>query len=107
MFSSVLTAAGFVILSYAAWVVRQVSESTQVLPKFDIYLYCGVAFALILLGQLSTLQITPAVVNGNTKENAFVERAAHNELKSFSFRQGEYHKRAQAAAVKKARNTNK
>jgi len=101
--SNVLTAAGFVILSYAAWVVRQVSESTQALPKFDIYLYCGSAFALILLGQVNTLQIVPAVVSSDTKENAFVERAAHYELKSFSVRQGEYHKRAQSAANKKSK----
>jgi len=102
-----------VILSYAAWMVRQVSESTQILPKFTIYLYCGIAFALILFGQLCALQILPAVVSSNTKENAFAERAAHNELKSFSIRQGEYHKRAQAAAAaiatknEKARSSNK
>ena len=102
--SNLLTAAGLAILSYAAWIVRQVSESTQPLPKFDIYLYCGVAFVLILLGQLSTLRIVPAVVSSDTKENAFVERAAHYEFKSFSIRQGEYHKRAQAAAAKNSKN---
>jgi hypothetical protein len=101
--SNLLTAIGVIILSFAAWIVGQVSESSQELDKNKIYLYCAAAFACILIGQIHSLRLTTALMNDTIKEPSFVERVSLQDFRTFSVRQGEYHKRAQAAFEKKSK----
>lgn len=104
--SSILMTAGIVLLSFAAWSVQQLTnKASGTADKTNIYLSCAGAFTLILIGQLSGIKMSPAIVSDRLKEPSYLERGAHHEFKVFSGRQGHYHKRAQAAAMRATGNT--
>ena len=95
-FSVFLTSVGVAGLFYAAWIASIFKGSINQSETIKVYMYCGSSFALIMLGQVSSVKLIPAIVAAG-KEPTLAERFSLHEFRSFSIRQGEYHKRAQVA----------
>ena len=87
---------GSVVLAYAAWMASLVKGGDYVQIS-QVYMYCFLAFLLILVGQINTFKLVPALIGVSAKEPSFNERIALHEFRTFSVRQGEYYKRAQSA----------
>jgi hypothetical protein len=95
--SFIFTSLGSIALCYAAWMGNQV----KIAKSNQMYIFCGVGFVFILLGQLITLKLTPALIAGGRKEPTFAQKSSLHEFRRHNARQGQYHKRAQAAAAAK------
>jgi hypothetical protein len=100
LLSFFLTSVGVAGLFYAAWVASVFKGSRDQSETMKLYMYCASSFGLIMLGQLSSMKLKPAIVTAG-KEPTFSERSGLHEFRRFSVRQGEYHKRAQAASKKR------
>ena len=96
--SLVLNAAGAAGLLYTAWIASLFKGSGGSQENYVVYMYCAVSFGLIVLGQLAAMKLAPAIVTAG-REPTIAERSGLHEFRTFSVRQGEYHKRAQAAAA--------
>jgi len=95
--SLLLNAAGAAGLLYTAWIASLFKGSGGSQENSLLYMYCAASFALVVLGQLAAMKLVPAIVTAG-REPTIAERSSLHEFRTFSVRQGEYHKRAQAAA---------
>lgn len=107
MLARAATIIGCVVLLHAGYSANQYKGllqsqgADQAYPPLDVLIECVVSFALILLGQTSTLQLESIQLLPDKRFMAFADRFGAPEFARFNHRGREFHARSSGNSGKK------